>query len=236
MTSSVIRGAALILQHGDWGPPAILGEWAAARRIPYHVHRVDLDPRAIPELDGQAFVASLGSDHNPNDRHLPDVAAELEYLERAVERDVPILGLCYGGQALAAVLGGRIERAPEPELGWHSVQSADPSLISEGPWLQWHYDCFTLPPGAEELARSPRALQGFSHGPHVGVQFHPESTIEIVKEWARLDAERLATLGIDDGEALAEQGRAHVTRARRDACALFDGFWQRLQTHERRDS
>jgi GMP synthase-like glutamine amidotransferase len=236
MTAGALRGAALILQHGDWGPPAILAEWAAARGIPYHVHRVDLDPQGIPELDGQPFVVSLGSDHNPNDRHLPDVAAELRYVERAVAQGVPVLGLCYGGQVLAAVLGAQIERAPEPELGWHLVQSRVPSLIPEGPWLQWHYDRFTLPPGAEELARSPRALQGFAHGPHLGVQFHPESTIEIVKEWARLDAERLTTMGIDDGEALAEQGRGDVARARRDAFALFDGFWQRAQTYERRDS
>lgn len=220
---------ALIIQHGDWGPPALLADWAGERGIAFDVHRVDLDPTGLPELDGQAFVASLGSDHSPNERDVPEVAHELALLTRAVARGVPVLGLCYGGQALAAVLGGRVERAPEPELGWYSVESRAQDVVPAGPWLQWHYDRFTLPPGAEELASSPRALQAFAHGPHLGVQFHPESTIEIVKGWARDDARRLADLGIDDGEALAEVGREHEAEARRAAFDLFDAFWNRAR-------
>lgn len=223
---------ALMLQHGDWGPPALLGEWAQAKGIPYLVHRVDLDHR-LPDLDGQPFIASLGSDHSPLNSDVEDVILELELVGRAVERGIPVLGLCYGGQVLSKVLGGQIEHALEPELGWHTVQSVAPDEISHGPWLQWHYDRFTLPPGAQELARSSRAVQAFRHGPHLGLQFHPESTIEIVKEWARLDFERLAQLGIEDGEALAESGRAEEERARRDAFQLFDAFWRTASQSER---
>jgi GMP synthase-like glutamine amidotransferase len=231
-----VSAPALILQHGDWGPPALLADWATARGIAFDVHRVDLDPGGLPALDGQQFVASLGSDHNPNERELPEVALELELLERAVARAIPVLGLCYGGQALAAVLGGTVERAPEPELGWYSVKSRAPEIVPSGPWLQWHYERFTLPPGAEELASSPRGVQAFALGPHLGVQFHPESTIEIVKEWARYDASRLAELGIADGEALAEDGREHAAPAQAAAFDLFDAFWTRAQTAERRQS
>jgi GMP synthase-like glutamine amidotransferase len=220
---------ALILQHGDWGPPALLAEWARARGIPICIHRVDLSPHDMPEPDDRPFVASLGSDHNPNDRHVPDVEAELALIERAVAFDVPVLGLCYGGQLLAAVLGARVEQAPEPELGWHRVQTHDAAVVPPGPWLQWHYDRFELPPGARELARSPLALQAFAHGPHLGLQFHPESTIEIVMEWARLDSERLTALGIDDGQALVEAGRRHAAAARVAAFQLFDAFRDRAR-------
>jgi GMP synthase-like glutamine amidotransferase len=227
---------ALILQHGDWGPPALLGEWARERGIPYVTHRVDLDHR-LPELDGQPFIVSLGSDHSPRHSDVADVSVEVDFVRAAVEGGIPVLGLCYGGQVLSHVLGGSVEAAPEPELGWYGVDSQAPEEIPEGPWLQWHYDRFTLPPGAQELARSPRALQAFRHGPHLGLQFHPESTVEIVKEWARLDGARLAELGIEDGEALAEAGRAEEARARRDAFRLFDGFWQRAdnQREENRE-
>jgi GMP synthase-like glutamine amidotransferase len=230
--------AALILQHGEWGPPAVLAEWAAARGIPADVHRTDLNGDR-PALDGQPFVASLGSNRSPAEADAPAVREELAYIAGAVERDIPVLGLCYGGQILAAVLGGRVERAPEPELGWHAVQSAAPDLVPAGPWLQWHYDRFTVPPGAEELARSPRAVQAFRYGPHLGVQFHPESTIEIVQGWARLDQERLAQHGIEDGEALVETGRRFAAAARAAAFTLFDAFWERARTRrtqERRAS
>ncbi len=226
---------ALILQHGEWGPPAVLADWASARGIPLEVHRTDLGGDR-PELDGQAFIASLGSNNSPANRDVPAVAQELDYITAAVERDIPVLGLCYGGQVLATVLGGTVEPAPEPELGWHRVQSDAPELVPGGPWLQWHYDRFTVPPGAHELARSRHAAQAFGYGPHLGVQFHPESTIEIVQGWARLDQDRLARHGIADGEALVETGRPHAEAAREAAFTLFDAFWERARPRERRPS
>ena len=217
---------ALMLQHGVWGPPALLGQWATARGISYDVHRADLG-EPLPELDGQLFIASLGSNYSPRDADLPVVAAELAYIERAVDRGIPVLGLCYGGQVLAHVLGGTVEPAPEPELGWHAVIPTVPGVVPPGPWLQWHYERFTLPPGAQALATSARALQAFASGGHLGVQFHPESTMDIVAEWARLDASRLASLGIADGQALIDAGRQHAEDAKRAAFELFDAFWER---------
>jgi GMP synthase-like glutamine amidotransferase len=225
----VSDGVGLVLQHGDWGPPGLLGAWAQARGIALEVHHAK-SGAPLPELNGQAFVASLGSPHNPTDTAIAEVADELAFLEEAVAREVPVLGLCFGGQALAAVLGAAIERAPEPELGWHPVASAAPDVVPEGPWLQWHFDRFTLPPGSEQLATSPAGVQAFAHGRHLGVQFHPESTIEIVAQWARADDERLAALGITDGERLLEQGREHADAAAAAAFDLFDAFWRRART------
>jgi GMP synthase-like glutamine amidotransferase len=219
----------LVLQHGDWGPPALLGDWAASRGIALDVHHAQ-SGAPLPALNGQAFVASLGSPHNPADTDVAEVADELAFLEAAVGRGIPVLGLCFGGQALAAVLGGTVERAPRPELGWHKVRSSAPEVVPEGPWLQWHFDRFTLPPGAEELASSEIGLQAFAHGRHLGVQFHPESTIEIVAQWARADDERLREHGVTDGEALLEQGRHHAGAAITAAFDLFDAFWRRART------
>jgi GMP synthase-like glutamine amidotransferase len=145
-------------------------------------------------------------------------------------RDIPMLGLCFGGQMLAAVLGGAIDRAPEPELGWHAIDSANPDVVPAGPWLMWHYDRFAVPGGAETLATSAIGPQAFAHGRHLGVQFHPESTIEIVANWARADRERLAAHGIEDGEALLERGRRHADAAAAAAFDLFDAFWRRTRT------
>jgi GMP synthase-like glutamine amidotransferase len=218
----------LIRQHGPTGPPALLGDWLRDRAIPAVIHPAYL---GIPAPDPRqfAFVASLGSANSPNQTDKPAVVDELRLLERAVAADVPVLGLCFGGQALAAVLGGTVEAAPEPELGWHELETRDPEQVPAGPWLQWHYDRFTVPAGAEELARTPVGSQAFRHGRHLGVQFHPESTIEQVSVWARKDAQRTARYGVSDGVALLEAGRAHQSAAADAAYALFDAFWSRAR-------
>jgi GMP synthase-like glutamine amidotransferase len=221
-----VTGTALILQHGDTGPPGLLARWCVARSIPYAIHRPG---QPFPALDGQPFVASLGSRHNPEDAHVEEVAAERAFMRDVLARDIPVLGLCFGGQMLAAALGGAIDAAPEPELGWHAIDSKDPNTVPAGPWLMWHYHRFAVPGGATTLATSAIGPQAFAHGRHLGVQFHPESTIEIVRKWARSDDERVRVLGIGDGEALLERGRHHAEPAARAAFDLFDAFWRRTR-------
>jgi GMP synthase-like glutamine amidotransferase len=211
---------ALVLQHGALGPPGLLAAWLHEREMPMVVRRLDEgdtveDPREF------ALVACLGSRFSPNDVTEPSVIAARAGVEQAVEHDVPVLGLCFGGQLLASVLGGRVARLERPELGWHEIETGAPELIPPGPWLQWHWEGFTAPPGAEVLARSPSGTQAFRAGRHLGVQFHPESTIEIVSEWARHDSGRLAV----DGVALLERGRQNAGPAAANARRLFDGFW-----------
>jgi len=58
--------------------------------------------------------------------------------------------------------------------------------VAGGPWLSWHRDAFDLPSGATEIAANPVCVQGFSYGPHTGVQFHPEATRAIAASWVRL--------------------------------------------------
>ena len=226
--------AALVLQQGPSSPAGLLGEWATERGIALEVRRT-FEQGERPEVDGRPFVCCLGSRYSPLDRDEPVVAETLAVVGEAVQRDVPVLGLCYGGQVLADVLGGSIEAAPEPELGWYSFESDDPELVPAGPWLEWHYQRFTLPPDARELARSGVGVQAFTSGPHLGVQFHPESTIEIVKQWAARDGERLERFGVGDAEQRLEAGRDRADLARSHAFRLFDGFWQRARRAERRD-
>jgi GMP synthase-like glutamine amidotransferase len=186
--------------------------------------RADEHGDGWPDPRDHTFVAVLGSRYNPTD-DVPAVALTREAVERAVERDVPVLGLCFGGQLLASVLGAPIEDVPDgPELGWCTIDSVAPHVVPEGPWLTWHWHRFHPPAGAEVLATSSTGTQAFRHGPHLGTQFHPESTIEIVAGWAEHDRERLSALGVADGRALLEEGRRHAETAARNARKLFDGF------------
>ena len=207
----------LILSHGDLGPAALLGEWLEERGRPYEVHDVSRTP--VPALGDAPFVASLGSEQSANDASLEWVGGELALLREAVAADVPVLGLCFGGQALCLALGGEVSRATPPQIGWLEVSGE----IAPGPWFHWHYEQLGVPPGGRELARSPAGPAAFRKGPHLGVQFHPEVTTEVVADWSRSTAE-LAKLGIDP-PALVEETRRRAPQSRSLAFELFDAWW-----------
>lgn len=212
----------LVRQHGESGPPALLGEWLECRGLDYVVS--DSRTNHTPDVREFDAVASLGCRYSPADLDVPQVQAEIELIERAVAHGVPVLGLCFGGQVLAHVLGGRIEAAPTPEFGWQQIETDEPDAIPAGPWLVWHYQRFTVPPGAIEVARTAHATHAFRHGRHLGLQFHPESTTDIVAGWARKDAEKLATVGVTNGLALIEAPAEQQDAAKRAAFRLFDAF------------
>ena len=204
----------LIRQHLQTAPPARLADWLHARGLEHVISRSwNGDP--APEPRDYAFIVSLGHSSGAGDTHVPAVAAEHALLGRAVEQDVPVLGLCYGGQVLAAVLGGRVARAAVPELGWlGEIETDDPATVPSGPWLAWHFDCWTVPPGATEIARTREASQAFRHGPHLAVQFHPEATVDVVTTWARSDGVPAQLTAPPERTAAAEAA----------AYRLFDAF------------
>ena len=161
----------LVVEHGSHAPAGLLADWAAGRSLSIRtvaLHAGEALP-AAPDCDA---VAVLGSELTAYDDTLPWLAAELAFIERMLAAAVPVLGICFGGQALARVLGGRLYRLDTPEIGWAQVTSEHPGLAA-GPWLSWHRDAFELPAGAAQIAANAVCVQGFSYGPHTALQFHP---------------------------------------------------------------
>lgn len=214
---------ALVRQHDEMTPPGLLADWMEDRGMPFEIHRSWLG-ETIPNPSEYSFMASLGSPHSPKDKHEPAVLDELALVGNAVESGIPVLGLCFGGEVLSAALGGEVERAEVPELGWREIESDDPEKVPSGPWLEWHYERFTVPPGAVEVARTKDAVQAFRFGPHLAVQFHPESTVEIVSRWAAHDTERLGKLGIHDPAEVLHATPEEEEAAKKAAFRLFDAF------------
>jgi len=177
-------GPLLVVEHGRHAPAGLLAGWAAARSL--RTRTVALHAgEPLPAAPDFAAAVILGSELTAYDDTLPWLAAELAFIERMLAASVPVLGICFGAQALARVLGARLYRLAEPEIGWAQVATRSPG-VAEGPWLSWHRDAFDLPPGATEIAANAVCVQGFSYGPHAGVQFHPEATQEIAASWVRL--------------------------------------------------
>lgn len=207
----------LIFQHGSAGPPVRVAEWLSSRGLPFVVHHAGADP-VVASADF-SFVVSLGSQHSASASEPAWVPEEIAALREAVDTGVPVLGLCFGGQALSLALGGGVDRLAKPEIGWFAVDAVD-DAVPAGPWLMMHTEQMRVPPGAVELARSPAGPAAFSHGPHLGVQFHPEVDVERVAVWAAADP-GLALVGMTPEELVA-QSEEHAPAAREQAFAMFD--------------
>jgi GMP synthase-like glutamine amidotransferase len=157
------------------------------------------EPHAWPDLAGVDLVVSLGSDWSVYWDHVQSsVRAEVAFLADAHQQDRPVLGICFGAQIAAHALGGRVERAPVPEVGWYHLELLAPTPFDAGPWFQWHADRIEPPAPARVLARTPHAVQAFTMGRCLAVQFHPEVTQAMVQRWASgSGVAELQRLGVD---------------------------------------
>ena len=164
----------------------------------------------FPDPGGSDAIVFFGSAWSVYDEDTVGswIGEEIAVARSAMDLGVPVLGICFGGQMLAAAVGGSVSRAPAPEIGWSMVDTSIPGLIDAGPWFQWHFDRFTVPAGVPVLARSALADQAFRVGRTLGLQFHPELTSAVLECW--LDnggAGQLAASGVDAG-ALLQQTRS----------------------------
>jgi GMP synthase-like glutamine amidotransferase len=216
------RPRALILQHEKATPPGLMTSWLSEQGAVVDTLRIDEDERLV-DPRRYDLIVSLGSEFAAFDDTVSFVPREALLFEDAIEGDVPILGLCFGGQMLSRVLGGRVYRSEKSEIGWLPVRTNDPELVSEGPWFQWHFDVFTAPPGADVLAVTDVGPQAFVAGRSLGLQFHPEVTPAIMEEWVRVYPHELRAEGVDPKGLLAET-RRRAADARRVTWRLLDRF------------
>jgi GMP synthase (glutamine-hydrolysing) len=191
------------------------------------VHSFDHSPDvAPPTLSDAQVVVVMGSPDAAYDDTLTWLAPEIAYVQQAIDAQVPILGVCFGGQLLARVLGGSVRKSEYPEYGFVDVETSDPELVPPGPWMEFHGDTFVAPPEATVIARNAAAQQAFVCGPHLGMQFHPEIDLDTYDAWAAawqrdgvehaVDVHRIRQ-DIADSEAAA----------RKRCSALLDAFLAR---------
>ena len=212
----------LILQHEAPTPPGLMTTWLHEQSARVETVRIDEDDRAL-DPRGYDLIVSLGSEFAAFDDSIPFVPREARLFEQAREADVPILGLCFGGQMLARVLGAKLYRAETAEIGWLPVRTTDPDLVSAGPWFQWHFDTFSPPPSSRVIAETDAGPQAFVSGRSLGLQFHPEVTPEIMADWVRAYPHELEAEGVDPADLLEETQR-RAADSRRLTWRLFDRF------------
>ena len=184
----------LVLQHV---PYEILGTLdPLLRQAGYRIRYVNFgrSPEAEPDVDKYQGLIILGGPMNVDMRdQYPHLDTEIRIIRRAVERNIPILGICLGAQLIAKALGANVYQNPIKEIGWYNI-----SLTGEGkrdPLLRhfedtkrifaWHGDTFELPEGATHLAHGETCKnQAFRIGDNIyGFQFHLEVDGPLVDRW-----------------------------------------------------
>jgi GMP synthase-like glutamine amidotransferase len=218
---------ALVVQHEEPTPPGLIEPWLRERGAEVKTLRIDeRDPHDLDPRDYDLIV-SLGSEFGAYQDDIEWIGHEMDFLRDAVEADVPFLGVCFGGQLLARVLGGEVYRSEREEIGWLPIGSREPDLIPEGPWFQWHFDVFTAPPGSTVLAENAVGCQAYLIGRSLGLQFHPEVTTEIMDAWVRTYRHELDDHGVDPDALLAET-HERAESHRRNSWRLLDAFLERV--------
>jgi len=225
---------ALVIQHELDGPAGLIGEDLVQRGYELNVVQVmgqGSSSSSVEFPDPTLFdlVVPLGSVHS-----VYDVSAigtwihrELETLQAAVTAGVPVFGICFGAQALAQALGGSVERAPRPEIGWVDVVGTGTGVPS-GPWFTWHLDRFVLPATATPLAHTEVCAQVYRSGPSAGVQFHPEVDADRVRYWVEhTPPDYFDALGVDPRPML-EAFEQHAPAAESNRKLLVEWFLEEI--------
>lgn len=215
----------LIIEHERNAGASLLGE-----RLTAHGARTTVaGPEAgrdIPEslADYDGLIVLGGSPGPLEDDAAPWLPRVRALMRDALDRELPLLGVCLGAQLLAVVAGGRVESARLPEVGVYGIDltrsgEQDP-LLGElaGPLrsLQWHFlEVTELPADAEHLASSPRCRnQAFRVGPAAwGLQFHLEAGGRNAEAWAAGSGDEIGRADTTAARVIAET-RAEEPRLR----------------------
>ncbi len=221
-----------IFRHVAHEGPGYLATFLDRHAIPWELVKIDRGAPVATDLDQVSGLVFMGGPMSVND-DLPWIAPELALIREAVERDLPVLGHCLGGQLISKALGGRIESNGVKEIGWLDVSKvAGPAaddwlegLPSRFELFHWHGERFTIPEGAERILESDHCPnQAFVIGNTLAMQCHVEMTTELVPLWADENAGEIATPGptVQSKAQMTERLEARVEALQKIADRLYE--------------
>ncbi|MDP5184982.1 type 1 glutamine amidotransferase [Blastococcus sp. BMG 814] len=213
----------LVVVPSETDPPARLGEWLRAAGLELDERRLGFGAELPATLEGYDGLLVLGGPQSSLDDEAtsPELVGVRELLRQALAADLPTLAVCLGAQLLAQVGGGRTRVGAEgPEVGATLVAKRDAAdadpvfrpLPLSPDVIQWHHDEISeLPAGATLLAGNPHyPHQAYRMGAAVyGLQFHIETTPEMVRAWAASDPVGVAASPLDVETLCARADAAH---------------------------
>ena len=153
----------------------------------------------IPQDNFLALIV-LGGPESANEK-FDYLKNEMNLIKKFTEQKKPVLGICLGSQLIAKTFGAKVFPGPKKEIGFYNdLQINNNSRLFEGfqnPFtvFHWHSDTFNLPIGAQRLVSSTNyENQAFQINNTIGIQFHLEVTIEMIKLWFDKTHEKLENI------------------------------------------
>lgn len=223
----------LIVQNHEIETAGTIIDYLSERQMPFetvHTWRGDSLPDGRDHLASIVMGCPTSVSEIPNHEFLKHLYA---FVARTVRNNRPYLGICFGGQILARVMGAKVERNPAKEIGTfpHRLTSdgqSDPlfqGMPSEFMAFHWHSDTFRIPFGARNLAESDKCTnQAFRVGNAVGLQFHFEADRTKLPVWCETYAPELTELGLT-ATAISDEFETHADEIRRLNYLLLDNFF-----------
>ena len=203
----------LVIVHQATSNPGLVGQQLQERGYELDIRIPSIDDELPQTMDNHEAAIVFGGPMSANDdRSLPHICTELNWIPIALESRKPFLGICLGAQLLARVLGAKVTPHPEGirEIGYFPIQatSAGKELAPLQYVYHWHQEGFEIPAGAVRLAEGETFVnQAFRYGETAyGLQFHPEITREMMQFWTTVAADQLSLPGAQpQSQQLQEQ-------------------------------
>lgn len=231
-----------IFQHDACGGMGYLGTFLDQRAIPYEMVYISRGESVPPGLQDVSGLVFLGSTHSVNDGHAW-IDEEIALIRRASQVDVPVLGLCFGGQLISKALGGVISQAPGMQIGWHRIEVTPEvaaltgaMLLSSFEVFEWHEDTFTIPLGGIPLFYGDCVKnQGFVHGQCLALQFHLEITQGKIQDCLAHDTDSLnnSSACVQNLDKMLEGLTERINQLHKVADTLFDWWLGGVKRNEK---
>ncbi len=204
------------------------------RQIPYELICVSPEGCLACDLDAASGLIFLGAPQSVNG---PDhwISDEISIIRRAAAVEIPVMGVCFGGQLITRALGGQVHESEHMQVGWHCVHTTEQGrailaatgLPASFHVFEWHAESFSLPAGASPLFYDiNNNYQGFLHGKCLAMQFHLEMTEELILASLKYFADCLppTSAGVQSREQILLDSPRYLTDMHQVAENIY-GWW-----------
>ena len=182
----------LVIQNYKIEGIGLYEEYLKEKGIDYYIFPAFTGKRFPPMKQFDAFIVA-GTPISAYEIHkYRFLRNEWRYLKKVIQLNKPYLGICFGGQLLARLLGAEVKRNPQMEIGGYEVKLTPDGKTSRFfrgfpnrfPVFHWHGDTFDIPKGAKLLVQGIDCKnQAFSYKKALALQFHLEVTAKEADIW-----------------------------------------------------